>query len=116
MEQIIMVLQHGGLSLAGLLIYSLISIRNNIKNFDINIFWHDNKPFWIWAFSLQIIFSFLIAFIPESADAVSTLSGIDLTQPMAFLTSGAALAGIANWAVGTTSKDNKIGTKSQPTI
>lgn len=104
---------HTLLSLAGLLIYSLISIKDNLKNFNISIFWKDNKPFWIWAFTLQIIFALLITFFPESAGAIKTLSGVDLSESMAFLTSGAALAGLANWTIGKTiSKTARIGDKS----
>ena len=106
-------LLHIGLSLAGLLIYSLIAIKDKLKNFSISIFWKDNKPFWIWAFTLQIIFATLITFFPESAEAIKTLSGVDLSESMAFLTSGAALASLANWTTGQTiSKNARIGDKS----
>tara|TARA_R110000868_G_scaffold39749_5_gene138122 strand:- start:708 stop:1058 length:351 start_codon:yes stop_codon:yes gene_type:complete len=105
-------LQHGLLSLAGLLIYSLILIKDNLRKFNFRIFLNDNKPFWIWAFILQLIFAGLITFFPESGDAIKTLSGVDLSQPMAFLTSGAVLGGVANWATGKSSPNGQIGKKS----
>lgn len=114
MEQLFELIKHAGLSLGGLLIYSLITVKDHLKTFNINIFWKDNKPFWVWAFTLQLIFALLITFFPESGEAIKTLSGVDLTEPMAFLTSGAALAGLANWATGkTVSKEKRIGTKSE---
>lgn len=98
METFIEIAKNGGLSIAGLLIYSLIAIKDNIWRFSFKIFIKDNKPFWIWSLALQIIFSVLITVFPDSGDAIKTLSGIDLTQPMAFLSSGAVLAKLANYA------------------
>lgn len=100
-------LEHFGLSIAGLLIYSLWQIRQHLKRFSIRVFIHDNRPFWIWALLLQIIFAMIVTFLPDSAPAIKTIVGIDLTEPMAFLTSGSALAGAANWAAG--AEENKIG-------
>jgi len=96
------------LSLAGLLIYSLIAVSRYLKTFSMKKFWNDNRPFWIWAFSLQCIFASLITFIPESGDSIKTLTGVDLSQPMAFLTSGLGLAKLANWATGKTVSENKM--------
>ena len=110
MEVLTTISMHLLLSLAGLFIYSLISVSQYLRQFSISKFWNDNKPFWIWAFSLQCIFASLITFIPESADSIKTLSGVDLSQPMAFLTSGLGLAKLANWATGkTVSEDKMIG-------
>lgn len=97
------------LSIAGLAIYSLIAVRKNLKRFSFKIFFNDNKVFWSWAITLQLIFAVLVVFVPESAVAIKTLTGVDLGEPMAFLTSGAALGGAANWTVGIADKENKIG-------
>ena len=102
-------LQHLGLSLAGLAIYSLWQVKDHLSTFNPKTFISDNKAFWIWAFLLQIIFASLIVWIPESAGAIKTITGIDLAEPMAFLVSGSLLAAAANEASG---KDNKIGTKT----
>lgn len=100
---------HLGLSLAGLAIYSLWQVKDHLTTFKLGLFWKDNKAFWIWAFLLQFIFAALIVWIPESSSAVKTITGIDLSEPMAFLVSGSLLAAAANEASG---KDNKIGTKT----
>jgi hypothetical protein len=112
MEILISILTGVGLSLAGLLIYGLIAIKDHIKDFSFKKFFNDNKPFWLWAFSLQLTFSLLINLVPESSESIKILSGLDLTQPMAFLMSGLALSKIANWAVGrVNSPSNQIGKK-----
>ena len=102
------------LSLAGLLIYSLIKVGQHLKQFSLKKFWKDNKPFWIWAFLLQTIFALLVNFVPETAPSIENLVGINLEKPMAFLTSGSALAGLANWTtektIGVTAK---IGVKGK---
>lgn len=99
---------HLGLSLAGLAIFSLWQVKDHLQNFKANIFIKDNKAFWTWAFLLQIIFAALVVAIPESAGAIKTITGIDLSEPMAFLVSGSLLAAAANEASG----KNKIGIKS----
>lgn len=90
---------HFLLSIAGLAIYSLWQVRDHLATFSMKTFVHDNRPFWIWAFSLQVIFALIIAFIPDAAVAIKTIVGIDLSEPMAFLVSGSMLASAANQAV-----------------
>jgi hypothetical protein len=51
-------------------------------------------------------------FVPESAESIKTITGVDLSEPMAFLTSGFALAGAANMA---TPVKQKIGRKGDQT-
>ena len=95
MEQLTDFATHLALGIAGLLIFSLIAVRHNLKRFSLKIFVKDNKPFWIWALLLQVIFAVLVVMVPASAEAIKTLTGVDLSEPMAFLTSGAALGGAA---------------------
>jgi predicted MPP superfamily phosphohydrolase len=87
------------LSVIGLAIYSLWKVREHLKSFDIKIFFKANKAFWIWAMSLQIIFAFLIHIAPDAAEAIKTMIGIDYSETMAFVTSGAMLGSAANAAV-----------------
>lgn len=108
-------LGHFGLALTGLLIYSLIAIKDNLWRFKLGLFIHDNRPFWIWALLLQAIFAILIVLYPESAAAIKTLSGLDLGEPMAFLSSGAVLAKMANWVAGRKKEENKIGVRADDT-
>jgi hypothetical protein len=113
METLLTILEHLILSLAGLLIYSLIAVKDYLRSFSFNKFWKENKIFWIWAFSLQFLFALIIGLVPDSASAIKTLSGLDLSESMAFLSSGGVLAGLANWATGkTTNKGAKIGSNS----
>jgi hypothetical protein len=110
METLLLILEHLLLSLTGLLIYSLIAVKDYLKTFSFSKFWLENKIFWIWAFTLQFLFALLVGLIPESAEAIKTLSGIDLNESMAFLSSGGVLASLANWATEqTSSKAAKIG-------
>jgi len=112
MENLNLVLEQLILSLAGLLIYSLLAVSKHLKTFSFKKFWNENKPFWFWAFTLQAIFALLITFYPETSKSIKTMIGLDLSEPMVFLTSGLSLAELANWATGkTVSKDSKIGTK-----
>jgi hypothetical protein len=100
------------LSMAGLTIYSLVSVSQHLKLFNLKKFFNDNKPFWIWAFSLQFIFALLITYLPDTSTAIKSLSGLDLSESMAFLTSGLGLSKLANWATGkTVSESSKIGNK-----
>ena len=54
--------------------------------------------------------SALVAFSPESAQALKTLLGIDFTEATAFVTSGWALSVAANSAVPKKSKLGRGGT------
>ncbi len=87
------------LAVIGLAIYSIWKVREHLKNFNFRIFFSANKAFWIWAISLQVIFAFLIAIAPEASEAIKTMTGIDYSQTMAFVTSGAMLGSAANAAV-----------------
>lgn len=96
------------LSIAGLLIYSLMKIGDKLKEFSPAIFFAENKGFWLWAISLQVLVAIVLLVAPNSAEAIREITGIDFGQSMAFLTSGFLLSRIAN---GIT-KD-KIGTKPE---
>jgi len=104
-------LGHFGLALLGLVIFSLIAIKDNLWRFKLKVFIHDNRPFWIWALLLQTIFAILIVIYPDAGTAIKTLSGLDLGEPMAFLSSGAALAKMANWVAGRKNDESSIGSK-----
>lgn len=93
-----------GLAAIGLLIYSLFEARKHLRNFDLSIFFAHNKPFWIWAILLQILFAGLLAIAPESADAIKSITTMDFTQPMAFIMSGMWLSHAAN--LGTKKQEN----------
>ena len=95
-------------AIIGLAIYSLIKVRDKIAVFDPAIFFKENKGFWIWAMSLQLIFAFLLTIDPTAAEAIKSMTGLDYSQTMAFVTSGAGLGALANMA----SRD-KIGTKTE---
>lgn len=99
------------LSVAGLLTYSLFKVGSHLRRFSLGIFWNDNKRFWAWAFSLQIIFALMINYAPETADAITTLSGVDFSKQGAFFTSGLGLAAVANQGAGIGNKFKKIGNR-----
>lgn len=97
-------LQNIGLAAIGLLIYSLFEARKHLKNFDFKIFFAHNKPFWIWAILLQILFAGLLAIAPESAEAIKAITTMDFTEPMAFVLSGMWLSHAANMTTKTPNK------------
>lgn len=84
------------LAFIGLLIYSIFEARKHLRNFDIKIFFAHNKPFWIWATMLQVLFAALIAISPSSAQAISDMTTIDFNKPHAFTISGMLLSHAAN--------------------
>jgi hypothetical protein len=85
-------------ALVGLAIYTLWKVREYLNTFDWGIFLKRNKMFWLWAFLLQVIFALLLVLAPDSSGAIKSLTGIDLSEPMAFITSGAALGAAASQA------------------
>ena len=98
-----------GLALIGTAIYSLWSVRAKLKEFNLSIFFSDNKAFWIWCTLLQVAMAALVAFSPENAAALKGLIGIDFSEPLAFVTSGWMLSIAANSAVP---REKKIGRDS----
>ncbi len=86
------------LALAGLVIYTLWKVREYLNTFDWGIFIKRNKMFWLWAFSLQVIFALILVIAPDASEAIKSITGIDLGEPMAFVTSGAALGAAASQA------------------
>lgn len=95
-------------AIIGLLIYSLLKIKDKIKVFNFGIFFKENKGFWIWAMLLQLIFAFLLTIEPNAAEAIKAMTGLDYSETMAFVTSGAGLAALANAA-----SNDKIGVKTK---
>lgn len=106
--------RHLILAFSGLILFSLVAIKDNIRRFNIKIFWHDNKPFWIWASILQVLFAALMVGFPDVGTSLKTISGLDLSEPMAFFTSGVGLAGLANWTMGVGNSERSIGSKGKP--
>lgn len=70
------------LSLIGLIGYGLYKARKYVftKGFDWNVFFADNKVFWIWAFLCQLLYSSVSAIFPPLTDALAQgiLSRVDL--------------------------------------
>lgn len=97
------------LALAGLAIYTLWKVRGHLEHFSCAIFFKRNRMFWAWAFSLQLIFALLLVLAPEASGAIKSITGIDLSEPMAFVTSGAVLGAAATRAV-------KAGVKNKGTL
>lgn len=94
-------------AIIGLAIYSLLKVRDKLAVFDWGIFFKENKGFWFWAMSLQLIFAFLLTIEPTAAEAIKAMTGLDYSQTMAFVTSGAGLGALANVATS-----DKIGIKT----
>lgn len=90
------ILQNIGLGTLGLLIFTAWSVREHLKNFSFSILINKNKPFWIWSVVMLLLFSILLAVSPESADAMKTLTGLDVkASAAAFITMGIGLGRIA---------------------
>ncbi|MEO1010583.1 MAG: hypothetical protein AAFX53_04705 [Bacteroidota bacterium] len=92
------------LALAGLAIYTLWKARGHLNHFNCTTFFKRNRVFWAWAFTLQVIFALLLVLAPESAAAIKSITGIDLSEPMAFVTSGAVLGAAATRAAKASKK------------
>ena len=109
------------LCLVGLLGYTLFVVRKHLKTFDRDIFWNDNKPFWIWAILVQILYAGLMAAYPvleqwlasKLVAILTTTVGFDLNVPeelintIIYLTLTWQLSRYTNKAVNS---DGQIGT------
>lgn len=87
------------LAIMGLAIYSLWKVRSHLRQFSWNKFTKGNGPFWFWAFSLQFCFALVLLILPDGAEAIKTMVGLDYSEPMAFLSTGVSLGAAANAAV-----------------
>lgn len=89
-----------GLATCGLAIFVGWKVREHLGNFSFKILLNKNKAYWTWSIIMQTIFAFVLAVSPESASAIKTMIGLDLsTEPTAFISLGWALALTANTAV-----------------
>ncbi len=97
------------LAFVGLAIYSLWDLRKKIRNpnFSWKGFRAENKNFWIWAISMQILLVSLIAIAPEAGESITILTGMDFRRTMAFATSGLALSHATNIGVKTATKQKQ---------
>lgn len=60
-----------GLSIAGLLGYGLVVYGRKLKDYTPKSFWIANEHFVLWAVSLQLLYSFVMALFPELERAVA---------------------------------------------
>lgn len=89
-----------GLSTCGLVIFVGWKVRQHLSHFSFNKLWSLNKPYWIWSVSMQTVLAFVLAVSPDSASAIKTMIGLDLSaEPTAFISLGWALAIAAQAAV-----------------
>ena len=108
MEILMNFLQMAVFALIGLLIYSLWKVRDKIMVFNLKKFVSENKAFWLWAVLLQFTFALLLAIEPNAAEAIKTIIGLDYSETMSFISTGALLGAAAN---GVTK--NPIGKKPE---
>lgn len=89
-----------GLATCGLAIFVGWKVREHLNEFSFEILINKNKAYWTWSLVMQTLFAFIIAVSPESASAIKTMVGLDLSnEPTAFISLGWALALAANAAV-----------------
>ncbi len=85
------------LSVLAMVLYGVWKVRDKLKVFSISIFWHENKAFWIWTFSVIVIILAILTIEPESGEALKTMTGLDVNNTKsAFLTLGWSLSLMVN--------------------
>lgn len=103
MEEIniwLQMLQNIGLATCGLAIFVGWKVREHLNEFSWSKLFKHNKAYWIWAVIMQTLFAFILAVSPESATAIKTMIGLDVSnEPAAFITLGYGLSMAANTAV-----------------
>lgn len=89
---IVTALTNIGLGSLGLSLFTVWSIREHLKEFSFKILFKKNIPFWIWSLTMLVLISALVAFSPDAAEAIKTMSGLDVSdEPAAFVALGIAL-------------------------
>ena len=93
------ILQHIGVGLLGMIVYTLIAFRKYLKRKDIvtKAFWNaillESLPNHVWTTAVLIVLSLTIHYLPESGEVLETLTGFNVAgNLMAFFTLGLTIA------------------------
>lgn len=98
----ISILEHIGMGVMGLLLYNVFSLKKHLKLIHTNTFWEaykDSGKYMIslWGFAIISLISIIIYVSPETAAAISQLTGMDVAQSnAAFFTMGLMATSLAD--------------------
>jgi magnesium-transporting ATPase (P-type) len=96
-----------GLGLLGLSLFTVWSVREHLREFSWSILFKKNIPFWIWSLTMLLLIAALVAFSPDAAGAIKTMTGLDISEePAAFVALGMGLGRISR-DIQTNSKHKK---------
>lgn len=124
MEVFVQILTNIGLAGLGLYSYALFACRKHIRNFDWNIFWEENYPFWIWAIQVELVYITIVSIFPSIeilfaqkiiglANNIANFEIVPLTEVSERAIKGFVYilgAWLLSWVVNTSlKKENKIG-------
>lgn len=92
-----------GVSILGMLIYNLFKFKSflNLDDVTTKVFWFSVfdscKIKWLWSFLMLLLISVIIKIIPESADSIKSLTGLDIgSELVSFFTLGIALSSLVD--------------------
>lgn len=96
------VLEHIGMGVLGLLIYNVFTLRKHLKTIHTGTFWEaykDSGKYMVplWGFAIITFVAITIFISPDTAAAISTLTGMDVGQSgAAFFTMGLMATSLAD--------------------
>ena len=99
----ILILQQIGIGILAILIYNVFKFHKflNKKELTTKVFWEafwiESKFTWIWTIIMIILISLVIYVLPESAESINTLTGLNVgTQLVSFFTVGLGLSSLVD--------------------
>ena len=87
------------LSLLGMLLHTLWKVREHLKDFSFRILWEENKFVFMWGTTFMLIASAILALSPESAEALTTITGLDFSKTASYVMLGIALISTTKEAI-----------------
>ena len=99
----ILILQQIGVGILAVLIYNVFKFQKllNKKELATKVFWQSfwtgSKFTWIWTLLMLVLISVVIYALPESAESINTLTGLNVgTQLVSFFTLGLGLSSLVD--------------------
>lgn len=97
-----------GIAILGIVFYTVFKSLDHLTIWDWKVFVKENIKRWIWALTVIIIVSVLLHLLPETAEAIKTFTGIDVsTEPASFFTLGLGLSAMVRQATKTAIKSKR---------
>ncbi len=99
----ILILQQIGVGILAVLIYNVFKFQKLLNKKELatktfwRSFWIESKATWIWTALMLVLISVVIYALPESAESISTLTGLNVgTQLVSFFTLGLGLSSLVD--------------------